>query len=164
MDDSIENLLKSAKMQELLKMRRPQNEFDAAMEIIRPETQSSKKLVILSDGRIGMQSLPYTELVTKESATANFKPQEAYLNLGWGRLSLLCQFITESSDRKIDLSEVQRFDAVMKSMNEQTSKSIEGGYARLTRTGISEARTEHKGYVQPSQKPGIRILPTGQQG
>jgi len=158
---AVDEMFAQAKIQELMRLRRPENEFDTALELVRPEMQSSKRLVIdKASQRLTYQDTPFHELVTKEAATANFGIFDGKLAQNWTRLSLLCQYITEISDGQINLVDTQRFDQIQAGIMQQYSKSKDGRYAQLLRTMRAEniSNQTQMNYQQELNK-GFKIFP-----
>lgn len=160
--DNLEQMIRNAKLAEIMRMRKPENEFDSALELVRPESQSSKYFSTDKNGQVILVPTKFSELITKDAATANFKLAERIFTANWAHLSLFCQFITEASDGKIDLTNVQRFDATKAGINNVYSKSDEGSYAQLVRTQRSENIATTSNFELQKKNQGLRLIP-GQQ-
>lgn len=160
---AIEEMIKNARLHELMRYRQPQNEYDSALEIVRPELQSSKRYAVNEEGQLVLYPTEYSELITKDAATANFGDFDGPIAENWSKLSLLCQFIAEASNNKIDLTEAQRFDALQAGIRQQYSKAKDGAYAKLLRTMRAENISTQTTYGEESEKKkGLRLLPSNQ--
>lgn len=154
---------KLAQVLELMKYRRISNEFDAAMEMLRPDISTSKKITIGADGKSSIINTQYQELASKSLATANFPKDDPLTDFvdEASYIALSIQNIVESSEGLLPLIEAHNFFAGLAGIKTQLSKGIEGKGAELMRTSISESRVKstHSSYENSGKK--TKALPTG---
>lgn len=147
-----------ARLAELMQYRRVNNEFDAVMELIRPDIHTSKKTII-KDGKQQLIHTPYKELASKALGTGNFTDETLKYIDEVSIIALSLQAITESSDGLLDLTDAHNFFADLQGITTQASKSYKGKFAELVRTNIQETRRDYSSLSKFYEKSKMKPMP-----
>lgn len=155
---------KLAQLAELMQYRRINNEYDAVMELLRPDISTSKKTIIDQYGNKSQVPTAYKELASKSLATGNLDKDGKFFVDETSLIALTLQYITESSDGLIPLLEAHEFFASLQGIETQSSKAVKGKFAELIRTNITDSRTRniYGGLEALTDKKKMQPLPTEQ--